>query len=84
MEELKTIRNLADEELTLLELINKINDLCGYNITDFISYEELLESSNIQFTLNNNITINVIFTVVRFDEINLEESDVTVSEADIL
>lgn len=84
MEELKTIRNLADEELTLLELINKINDLCGYNITDFISYEELLENSNIQFTLNNNITINVIFTVVRFDEINLEESDVTVSEADIL
>ena len=84
MEELKTIRNLADEELTLLELINKINDLCGYNITDFISYEELLESSNIQFTLNNNITINVIFTVVRFDEINIEESDVTVSEADIL
>lgn len=84
MEELKTIRNLTDEEITLVELINNINDLCGYDITDFISYEELLESSNINFTLDNDITINVTFTVVRFDEINPEESDITVSEADIL
>ena len=84
MEELKTIRNLTDEEITLVELINKINDLCGYDITDFISYEELLESSNINFTLDNDITINFTFTVVRFDEINPEESDITVSEADIL
>lgn len=84
MDELETIKNLADEEITLLELIEKVNDLCGYDVSYFASYEELLESGNLNFTLDNDLTINVEFTVVRLDETTPEESDIVVSEAEIV
>ena len=84
MDELETMQNLADEEITLLELIEKVNDLCGYDVSDFGSYEELLESANLHFTLDNDLTINVEFTVVRLDETTPEESDIVVSEAEIV
>lgn len=84
MDELETMQNLADEEITLLELIEKVNDLCGYDVSDFASYEELLESSNLHFTLDNDLTINVEFTVVRLDETTPEESYIVVSEAEIV
>lgn len=84
MDELETIKNLADEEITLLELIEKVNDLCGYDVSYFASYEELLESGNLNFTLDNDLTINVEFTVVRLDKTAHEESDIVVSEAEIV
>lgn len=84
MDELETIKNLADEEITLLELIEKVNDLCGYDVSDFASYEELLESGNLNFTLDNDLTINVEFTVVRLDKTAHEESDIVVSEVEIV
>lgn len=77
------LSELQGNEMTLLDLSNKLQIISTYDIFDYISEDELTENESVS-TLVNETEYNVIFNVIEVNEDNPLETIIEVTEIEYI
>lgn len=77
------LSELQGIELTLLDLLNKLQIISTYDIFDYVSEDELIENESVT-TLVNEIEYNVIFKIIEVNEDNPLDTIMEVTEIEYI